>query len=1097
MKTILELMSPGEIGDDYETLIEIVDGEILACRTNLDLLGMGEWLAAKLPYTSEHELESVFVALVTIWSSPVVRPMLPGCIGELIDCLGEFSPERAALAFVRASLMTMSKNTLPVWTEKLAFRLEVPLRKLFELGGVKLKQLPAAAASKLEEVFQGYQTTVASFLSVPINSPSAVRNAAIQVVRVGNAKFKRYLLPDELPYIGLVDNMLGPQFRNFCDAYEKNETARILKQAPMLREAVRRFRENRHSTMWLNAVQPIARHILKMIDEVVLANRKSAKPVLRLATSLVKLDLSAVGKEVAFSCRLRNEGDGQAYGIKLDILENKRFTLAVASPRHTFEIPARSEQIVTFSLVPLVGVPTEQLAMQWTCKNLMDEPHRDTTILHLEQQSAQPDWDDLYENPPYTLKPVKTRDQLFGRSPILEELRLNAAQGKSTFLWGQKRVGKTSLLQVLAAGLRERQHFICILLRMGELRGLHEGQIAYTIASRLSEESGLFGDIVPAEDHFGLGLGKLVHVVERFVRAAPKRKLVCIIDEFDDFDPAFYTGERGKQLIKALRSVAEEGLTFFFAGSERMNAIYQRHHQDLNIWSNIYLDHIESLSDCQELVIRPVEGRIEYQVGCVEQIAEYCNRNPFYIHLLCSKILSTCLSERRTFVADTDVEFAREHVLREMAEGNLAHFWEDNPDLDSSDRIRHASENCLILAAVSHLPRESFGVGEVLEAIGELDLGPAELLDAKDFRNSIERLKVRRVLASVDSSTSGEMRIQLPIFHDWLDKQGEPTLTSKWRQFRNQAPLDSSVLQLAGTSLHGEANFPIAEDDLLMASENLVYCGKQRDVAEIRLWLRQFDDDVRIELAFTLLKRLAEKGHVSEGARTIYLGKVEEMIEAKRRNLELPWRIFRGKKDNLCIAYTDSEIKSGAEVARDLAKRIRPGKLGPLGDIKNWMGSREQSDGLVIIVDDFSGTGSTISNGLKKSLSQISVLPIGRRFLREGRIVCFLLYAFPEALERLRAEFPEIDFNAAYFFGEEVRSLSPESGIFASEDERKIATDMLQQIGRELCPQFPFGYGDMGALICFHDIMPNNSLPIFWSNGTVAEKAWRPLFPRK
>jgi len=727
----------------------------------------------------------------------------------------------------------------------------------------------------------------------------------------------------------------------------------------------------------------------------------------------------------------------------------------------------------------------------------MDESHCETTNLALEQQSAQPDWDDLRENPPYTLKPIKSRDQLFGRAQILEELTLNAAQGKSTFLWGQKRVGKTSLLQVLAAGLRKRPNFVCILLRMGELRGLHEGQIAYTIASRLNEESGSVLDALPSEDHFGVSLGKLVHVVERFVRSAPKLKLVCIIDEFDDFDPALYTGERGKQFIKALRSVAEEGLTVFFAGSERMNAIYQRHQQELNIWSNLFVDHIESLSDCQELVIRPVEGKIEYQAGCVEQIGEYCNKNPFYMHLLCSKILATCMFERRTFVAETDIAFAREHVVREMAEGNLAHFWEDNPDLDSYDRTRHACENCLILAAIAHLPRENFGVGQVLEALGELGLGPAEQLDGKDFRTTIDRLKIRRVLAPVDSPAGGEMRIELPILHDWLDKQGEPALTSKWRQFRHQAQKDPAVLQSAGISLVGDVSFPISEDDLLMASESLVYCGKQKDVAEIKLWLRQFDDDVRIELAFTLLRRLAEKGYVSEGARTIYLGKVEEMIETKRRDLGFPWRIFKGRKENLCIAYTDSDTKSGAEVARDLSKRIRPGKLGPLGELRPWLVNRGQSDGLIIVVDDFSATGSTISKGLKRAFNLIGSVPAAKRFLREARIACFLLYAFPEALEVLKTEFPEIDFNAALFFGDDVRSLSPESGVFTDEDERRIATDMLQQIGRELCPEFPFGYGDMGALVCFHDIIPNNSLPIFWSNGNVAEKAWRPLFPRK
>lgn len=85
-----------------------------------------------------------------------------------------------------------------------------------------------------------------------------------------------------------------------------------------------------------------------------------------------------------------------------------------------------------------------------------------------------------------------------------------------------------------------------------------------------------------------------------------EHKFLVIIDEFDDLDPAFYTGERGKQFVKALRSVSEAGLTFFFVGSERMDAIYSRHQSDLNKWTNIRLDRIDSRADCRALIAEPV-----------------------------------------------------------------------------------------------------------------------------------------------------------------------------------------------------------------------------------------------------------------------------------------------------------------------------------------------------------------------------------------------------------------------------------------------------------------------------------------------------------
>lgn len=119
-----------------------------------------------------------------------------------------------------------------------------------------------------------------------------------------------------------------------------------------------------------------------------------------------------------------------------------------------------------------------------------------------------------------------------------------------------------------------------------------------------------------------------------------------------------------------------------------------------------------------------------------------------------------------------------------------------------------------------------------------------------------------------------------------------------------------------------------------------------------------------------------------------------------------------------------------------------------------------------------------------------------KAFVREGRVSCYCQFAFPEAIERLRKKFPGIEFFAAHVFGDEVRALDEQAGIFETEDERKYARDVLLQLGRELAPQTPLGWGDLAVLVAFHNTIPNNSLPIFWSHGRVSDAPWIPLFPR-
>src|SRR5690606_7671884 len=139
----------------------------------------------------------------------------------------------------------------------------------------------------------------------------------------------------------------------------------------------------------------------------------------------------------------------------------------------------------------------------------------------------------------------------------------------------------------------------------------------------------------------------------------------------------------------------------------------------------------------------------------------------------------------------------------------------------------------------------------------------------------------------------------------------------------------------------------------------------QKDVSELRVWLRQFDDDVRIAIAFQLLKRLAEKGFVTEGARLHAIDTLMELLHAARHNGGGAWRIVAGKRENLCIAYADSELKSGATLARDLVKRLRPGKSGSLASVAEWMGNRLDTDAMLVVVDDFAGTGRTLTAGLE------------------------------------------------------------------------------------------------------------------------------------
>ncbi|KQP02768.1 hypothetical protein ASF45_16000 [Pseudorhodoferax sp. Leaf265] len=600
---------------------------------------------------------------------------------------------------------------------------------------------------------------------------------------------------------------------------------------------------------------------------------------------------------------------------------------------------------------------------------------------------------------------------------------------------------------------------------------------------------------VPTESEFGAGISLLVPFVEQLSATQPTQKFVVIIDEFDDLDAAFYTGERGRQFIKGLRSASEAGLTFFFIGSERMDAIFSRHQADLNKWTNVRLDRIDSAADCRNLIEAPVGGAIEFDPEAIEFITGYTSGNPFFINNFCYQIFDRCLQEHRTFVDANDTSAIRQQLLRSLGATNFSHFWEDNPVLDATQKRQDAAENCIALSCISALGGRYEGIDELLEAQESLPIDAQDRAQGSVLRRACARLLQRGVL---EQRKDGDgLVVGLQIFREWLGENARAQLLPIWcNLLEAERAARPGEDELPASEDTADTGFPISEDDMLIVAQRLIYCGRQKDVAEIKSWLRQFDDDSRIEIAFLLLQRMADKGFINEGMRGVQLEKVEQMILARRNGVGHGiWKIVKGRRDNLAIGYLDAEHKSGATMARELKSRVLPGKCVPAAELGQWMRTHLEADAMVAIVDDFSGTGETMLKGLRKFKAAVGAETWGR-YAGEGRIAVFIMFSFPEALGAMRCEFPDIDIHSATVFGDELRSCNDQAGIFPTEDERAFAQDVVQQIGRELVPSSPLGHGAMGALVIFHNTVPNNTLPIFWSGGSVQERPWKPLFPR-
>ncbi|MGH9429134.1 MAG: phosphoribosyltransferase-like protein, partial [Terriglobia bacterium] len=435
-------------------------------------------------------------------------------------------------------------------------------------------------------------------------------------------------------------------------------------------------------------------------------------------------------------------------------------------------------------------------------------------------------------------------------------------------------------------------------------------------------------------------------------------------------------------------------------------------------------------------------------------------------------------------------------LLRALGPTNFSHFWEDNPLLDLAEKKKATAENCIALTCIAILGGRHEAVEELLEVQASLPLAADDQASGAELRRACERLLSRKVLVVLPRNEGFVVALQ--ILREWLGENAVMKLVPIWTEYKaaERAAASAPANVERAEAPNDFSAFAIPEDDIIAVSQRLVFCGRQKDVADIRSWLRQFDDDARIEVAFLLLKRLAEKGFINEGTKSLTMQKLEEMVKARRLEVgKKAWKIERGRLDNLCLTYVDSELKSGATATRELRNMMRPGKSAAINEISTWMRSHIDNDPMVVIVDDFAGTGTTLAQGLKRFKDQID-RTTWQHYVDSGRISVFVMFAFPEAIDHVRKQCLGSQVVAATTLGDELRACVEESGIFQDEAELRFAQDVLLQVGRELYPDAPLGFGNLGALVVFHNAAPNNTLPIFWSNGRVGERLWKPLFPR-
>ena len=194
----------------------------------------------------------------------------------------------------------------------------------------------------------------------------------------------------------------------------------------------------------------LVRHLKTSVTNHFHATEIGKPPRISFLPISKKYPLQRVGATIAIKIRILNDGTGPARDLQLDKVTSGPCLTIKTSP--TLIGTIRPGDSFVFDILAEVSEGSEQSTLQVELSSArLGERIEHPLELTVDSQRENVDWESVETKEPYSLEAVSSDAELVGRrSELLQLMRLiTVPTVGSGFIYGQKRVGKTSLANVV------------------------------------------------------------------------------------------------------------------------------------------------------------------------------------------------------------------------------------------------------------------------------------------------------------------------------------------------------------------------------------------------------------------------------------------------------------------------------------------------------------------------------------------------------------------------------------------------------------------------------------------------------------------------
>jgi tetratricopeptide (TPR) repeat protein len=500
----------------------------------------------------------------------------------------------------------------------------------------------------------------------------------------------------------------------------------------------------------------------KIEVQIVIANRMGCSPAesLELVVQQDEVSFSVGGEEIKLNGSLRG-GDQKILRVPLRVTEQARQAQAFSLPLYA-QYRTRSGETQR--------TPVENFSIR----------------LYSEKQFER------IENPYATYAKggtVENREMFYGRDELItniaNSIRSARSESKAVIIYGQKRAGKSSILYHLRQALASDPDLLILdvdnigsLLDVRSAPFLH--QILWRILRKLQwaiedevDERGRsqlevsFPDDTKFYQHPS-PMTLFDETFEMFKRASARAedwhnaRLVVVIDEFSYIYNHIMSGRISVEFMQIWKAFLQRNLfNAVMVGQDVMPRFRQRFPNEFGTSQDVRVTYLKQ-QDAVKLIDDPLRiggkhGESRFREKAIERIYDLSAGSPFYIQIICDRLVDYMNMHHARLVTEADVE----QVKNELVRGTNRLGWDDFDNLmssgDTSDEAISVEDAKKVLTAIAINTR--LGVCDresVISAVSGTKASIDDILDDLVKRDVIE-LQQRR-----------NYRIQVELFKEWL-----------------------------------------------------------------------------------------------------------------------------------------------------------------------------------------------------------------------------------------------------------------------------------------------------------------------------------------